>query len=94
MSLPTQNKRVVKEEKEISCESATPLFIYTIYMSYAHHRITTHMTYELMERMHVVEFNGKTYLFFISRLYAKIVDDTNTNIESFIIYTGIVQYIG
>ena len=28
MSLPTQNKRVVKEEKEISCESATPLFIY------------------------------------------------------------------
>ena len=47
MSLPTQNKRVVKEEKEISCESATPLFIYTIYMSYAHHGITTHMTYEL-----------------------------------------------
>ena len=63
-------------------------------MSYAHHGITTHMTYELMERMHVVEFNGKTYLFFISRLYAKIVDDTNTNIESFTIYTGIVQYIG
>ena len=52
------------------------------------------MTYELMERMHVVEFNGKRYLFFISRLYAKMVDDTNTNIESFTIYTGIVQYIG
>ena len=50
-------------------------------MSYAHHGITTHMTYELMERMHVVEFNGKRYLFFISRLYAKIVDDTNTNID-------------